>query len=103
VLSAAADNVTITRNTVLGNRTGGIAIVDNPPAAVDPRVETNPDGNRVIANTVLRNGADPDTERSPFPGADLLYNGTGTGNCFADNVFGTDFPAGITTLFSCPA
>ena len=101
VLSAGADHVTIARNTVLGNRTGGIAVVDQPLAAIDPRVEPNPDGNRVVSNTVLRNGADPDTDRSPVPGADLIYNGTGTGNCFADNVFGTDFPPGITTAFTC--
>jgi hypothetical protein len=25
------------------------------------------------------------------------------GNCFADNVFGTEFPAGITALFRCAA
>jgi hypothetical protein len=26
---------------------------------------------------------------------------TGTGTCFADNVFATEFPAGITEQFPC--
>jgi hypothetical protein len=40
--------------------------------------------------------------RSP-PGADIVYDGTGTGTgtCFTDNLFRTEFPAGITTLFPC--
>jgi parallel beta-helix repeat protein len=101
VLSAAGDHVTITRNTVTGNRTGGIAVVDQPDAAIDPRVDPNPNFNRVTANTVVQNGGDPDTVRSPFPGADLLYDATGSANCFGGNRFGTDFPAGITTLFTC--
>jgi pimeloyl-ACP methyl ester carboxylesterase len=35
------------------------------------------------------------------PGAGIVYAGTGTGTCFADNIFATEFPAGITTLFPC--
>jgi hypothetical protein len=45
----------------------------------------------VTDGVLIANGAAPDTERSPVPGADLIYNGTGTDNCFAGNVFGTDF------------
>jgi hypothetical protein len=45
----------------------------------------------VTDGVLIANGAASDTERSPVPGADLIYNGTGTDNCFAGNVFGTDF------------
>ncbi len=35
------------------------------------------------------------------PGADIVYDGTETSNCFGPNVFGTDFPPSITDLFPC--
>jgi hypothetical protein len=50
---------------------------------------------------ILHNGQSPDPVRAITPGADLVYDGTGTGTCFADNVFDTEFPAGITEQFPC--
>ena len=38
---------------------------------------------------------------SAAPG-DLLYDGSGTGNCFAKNNFDTEFPPGIVAAFPCP-
>jgi hypothetical protein len=45
-------------------------------------VEPNPDRTRVVGNVILRNGS-------------------GTANCFARNLFRTDFPAGITVVLPC--
>jgi hypothetical protein len=56
---------------------------------------------RCCATTFLQNGQHPDPVRAMTPDADIVYDGTGTGNCFADDVFRIEFPAGITTLFSC--
>ena len=104
VLSFAADHVTISGNRVIGNDTGGIGVLAKPDVAVDPRVDPEPDFNRVIGNVVLRNGLNPDPLRPrtpPVPGADLIYDRSGEDNCFAANVFGTEFPIGITAEFSC--
>jgi hypothetical protein len=68
---------------------------------IDPRIEPDADFNQVRGNVVLHNGRHPDPVRAITPGADIVYDGTGTGNCFADNVFKTEFPAGITALFPC--
>ena len=43
----------------------------------------------------------PDPVRAITPGAGIVDAGTGTRTCFADNIFATEFPAGITTLFPC--
>ncbi|MCA1690952.1 MAG: hypothetical protein LC733_01670 [Actinobacteria bacterium] len=66
---------------------------------MDPR----PDHNRVVGNTILNNGRRPDVTRNGGrPGADIVYDGSGVGNCFAQNLFVTQFPPGITTAFPCP-
>jgi parallel beta-helix repeat protein len=102
IASLGADHVTITGNNVVGNDTGGIGVLANPIVLLDPRgLDPAPDFNRVAGNVVLRNGGSPDPLRPQTPGADLIYDGSGTGNCFGRNVFGTDFPAGITTAFGC--
>lgn len=61
----------------------------------------NPDFNQVRGNVILQNGRNPDPVPAITPGADIVYDGTGTGTCFADNIFATEFPAGITALFPC--
>jgi hypothetical protein len=37
----------------------------------------------------------------PTPGADLIYDGTGSGTCFADNVFASSIPPALELLFGC--
>ena len=86
---------------MVGNDSGGIAVIALPFANPDPRVDPEPDGVEVRNNVALRNGLEPDTLRSPFPGADLIYDGTGAGNCFADNVFQTSIPTALELLFGC--
>jgi parallel beta-helix repeat protein len=101
ILDIAADDVTFRHNVVLGNDTVGIAILATPFAALDPRVEPNPDRTRVLDNVLLRNGLRPDPLRAGGQAADIVYDGSGTGNCFARNVFRTDYPSGITAQFPC--
>jgi parallel beta-helix repeat protein len=101
ILSVGADRVTIRDNRVAGNDSGGIAVLANPFATGDPRIDPLPDDDRVLANAALHNGLHPDPLRSPFPGADLIYDGTGRGTCFADNVFQTSFPGALESVFAC--
>ena len=103
IVNLGADRVVIRHNRVIGNDSLGVAIIQNPLAPSDPRIEPNPDFNQVRGNVILHNGRNPDPVRAITPGADIVYDGTGTGNCFADNVFGTEFPAGITAQFLCAA
>jgi parallel beta-helix repeat protein len=101
ILDIAGDEVTFRHNVVVGNDSVGIAMVASPFAGQDPRVEPNPDRTRVVDNVLLRNGLHPDPLRTAGNAADIVYDGSGTGNCFAHNVFMTDFPNGITAQFPC--
>ncbi len=101
ILNVGGDHVVIMRNVVIGNDSVGVAIIHSPFGALDPRLEVNPDDNTVSANTILHNGHHPDPARAQTPGVDIVYDGTGVRNCFARNVFSTDYPPGITTLFPC--
>jgi parallel beta-helix repeat protein len=101
IVNLGGDHVVIGHNRVLGNDSLGVAIVQNLLAPADPRIEPDPDFNQVRGNVILHNGQHPDPVRAITPGADIVYDGTGTGNCFADNVFATQFPAGMTGLFAC--
>jgi parallel beta-helix repeat protein len=98
ILNVATDRLTIRENTVTGNNTLGVAITANPLAAEDNRINPNPDGNRVLLNRVFNNGTQP---APTLPGADLFYDGSGQGNCFSGNTFGTAIPPGIETSSSC--
>lgn len=101
ILNVGGDSVIIRNNIVIENDTLGIAIVQNGFAALDPRIEPNPDGNEVRGNVILRNGRHPDAVRATTPGADIVYDGTGAGTCFANNIFREAFPDGITRSFRC--
>jgi parallel beta-helix repeat protein len=102
ILNVGGDRVVIRRNLITGNNTVGVAIVANPFAELDLRIEPIPDNGVVRANAIVNNGTNPDPERPGTPAADIVYDGSSSTQCFADNVFGTDFPAGITALFPCP-
>jgi len=101
IVNLGGDRVLITGNVIVDNDSLGVGIVQSPFGPEDPRLEVNPDGNTVRGNVILRNGQHPDPVRATTPGADIVYDGTGAGTCFARNVFGTDFPPGITTQFPC--
>jgi parallel beta-helix repeat protein len=101
ILSVGADQVLISNNRVIGNDSLGVAIIQNPFASLDPRIEPNPDRNEVRRNVILQNGRNPDPIRALTPGVDIVYDGTGTATCFAENIFSLDFPVGITNIFRC--
>jgi len=94
LLTVDADRVTIADNLVTENKSAGIALISLPSdvAALDPRVDPIPDADRVTRNTVLTNGSHPDPRLSPFPPADLLWDGTGTNNCWTANTFASSYP-----------
>jgi parallel beta-helix repeat protein len=101
ILTVGADRVTVRHNQVVDNDSGGITVIALPFPNPDPRVDPFPDGNHVIGNVALANGRSPDPLRSPYPGADLIYDGSGTGTCFADNIFATSVPTALQLLFGC--
>ena len=97
---AAADHNQIDHNTVRGNNTFGILVVNlcnafhlTPAQCAALGIDPNADGNRITANTVTGNGGSPDPGIAPLPGADLLWDGTGTGNCWEHNTAVSTFPA----------
>jgi parallel beta-helix repeat protein len=95
LLIVGADDVRVTGNKVLGNNSAGIAMIQLPPAlaALDPRVDPFPDHDIVSGNVALSNGRSPDPKIAPLPPADLIWDFSGSGNCWSDNKFGTSFPA----------
>jgi parallel beta-helix repeat protein len=95
LLTVDADRVTIANNVVARNHSSGIALISLPPdvAALDPRLDPIPDGDHITNNTVLGNGLDPTLQLALFPPADLLWDGTGTGNCWTGNTYTTAFPS----------
>jgi parallel beta-helix repeat protein len=101
LLIFGADYVTVTGNKVSGNHSAGIGVIQVPPAlaALDPRIDPFPDHNRVSENVVLSNGSDPDPKIAPFSPSDLIWDVSGTDNCWTDNVYKTSFPE---TLPDCP-
>jgi len=101
ILNVGADHVVIRNNRVIGNDSLGIAITQNPFAALDPRIEPNPDHNEIHRNVALHNGLQPDLIRALTPGVDIAYDGSGVGTCFADNVFRTQFPVEVISAFPC--
>jgi parallel beta-helix repeat protein len=84
ILNVGGDAITIRNNVMILNNSLGVGIAENP-FGFGP-----PDDNEVRGNTVQQNGRSPDARA--FLSADIAYDGSGTGNCFADNVFKTDDP-----------
>jgi site-specific DNA recombinase len=62
------------------------------PGGLDPLIDPFPDRNEIRHNVVLANGDNIDRLLDPFPGSDLLWDGSGTGNCWSRNLFQTSFP-----------
>jgi hypothetical protein len=57
-------------------------------------IEPNPDDNRIMLNRVVGNGTVP-TGFPPLDAlrGDLIWDGSGTGNCWSHNQFGTSVPS----------
>jgi parallel beta-helix repeat protein len=101
ILVLGVDHVTITNNRVTRNDFVGIGVASSlllaqiaglPPSAF-AGIEPNPDGTHVFFNFVVDNGS-----ASPLPGipgADLLWDGSGTDNLWIGNVFETSVPGSL--------
>jgi parallel beta-helix repeat protein len=95
-LFVATDEAYVTNNLITGNGSVGLGLISLPPdlAALDPSIDAIPDFDRFIRNTVIGNGLAPDPKLDllGFPPADIVWDGTGRGNVFRDNVVGTSVP-----------
>jgi parallel beta-helix repeat protein len=110
IIAVSVQRNLIRRNVVVGNDSLGIALTDFCTAAqldektcasLDIEPSPLPNGNRITSNVVLGNGRHPDTTRLPPELAgDLVWTGTGDGNCWSKNLAGTVAPPGIV-LPSC--
>jgi parallel beta-helix repeat protein len=100
LLVVAADRVTVEANVISNNPSAGIGVVSLPPAlaVLDPRLQPSPDGVRVTTNLFWHNGLSPDPKISPLQAADIVWDGTGTDDCFTHEPGVTTFP---TPLPSC--
>lgn len=105
ILIVGADRVTAEDNTVTGHAFLGVGVgsslvlaaLSGAPPEAFADIEPNPEGVQVRGNRVTGNG-----QASPLPTlppADLFWDGSGSGNCWAGNTFGTSFPAGLP---ACP-
>jgi parallel beta-helix repeat protein len=101
LLIIGADEVSVNSNAVMMNDSVGIAVIRLPPefSEPDPRINPFPDNDEIRGNVVNLNGRNPDPRIAPFPGSDLIWDFSGAGNCWGNNVFRTSFP---NPLPSCP-
>jgi parallel beta-helix repeat protein len=111
ILVMGTDQTLVDNNVVTGNNFSGIIVFSTTvlialgvaqPSDFD--IEPNPDGDKIANNYVKYNGAHPPViPNLPLPGVDLLYQGTGTNNCWSNNIYTTNFTAlpGNPPLPSC--
>jgi parallel beta-helix repeat protein len=102
ILIVGANQTTIEDNNVSDNNFVGIATVSTlilgalagiPPEAFAD-IEPNPDGNKIISNVLNNNGSSP-PPGIPLPGVDLLWDGSGTNNCWKSNIYSTSYPSSL--------
>ena len=102
ILIVGTDQTTAKNNTVTGNHFTGIATVSTlvlgliagiPPAAFAD-IEPNPDGARIEKNDLSNNGTAVPAGL-PFPGVDLLWDGSGNNNCWSKNNYSTSYPSAL--------
>jgi parallel beta-helix repeat protein len=100
ILAVAGDGNEIDHNEVAGNKTFGIALVDfcagsrlSPPVCAALGFDPFPRNTRTEFNVALQNGTN--AQFPGFPGADLIWSGAGTGNCWRDNVANVVFPQAL--------
>jgi parallel beta-helix repeat protein len=102
ILLVGTDNTNIEFNNINNNNLVGIANVSTlllaalagiPPGSITD-IEPFPDGVSITNNLVRYNGSVV-TPGLPLPPADLLWDGSGTNNCWSKNLFSTSFPAAL--------
>jgi len=104
ILVLGTDQTTVENNTITGNNFAGVTVFSTVVLAVlagiDPGlfdIEPNPDGAIIHKNVLKNNGSNPPTLSIPLPGVDLLWDGSGTNNCWSDNNFNTSYPSPLPT------
>jgi hypothetical protein len=104
ILLMAADQNAVNHNRVTSNDSFGIAVANicvaqqltaQECAAVSADIQPDPDNNTIVHNVVTGNGLSPDPSLPAVFAVDLAWDTTGTGNCWAQNVFDTSFPASL--------
>lgn len=101
ILILGTDKTVAESNTVNDNQFAGIAVFSTlvlakiagiPPDQLSD-IEPNPDGVKITKNTLRHNGFNPPVIPGlPLPGVDLLYDGSGTNNCWSNNIFKSSYP-----------
>jgi plastocyanin len=85
MLIMGADDTLVENNWVRGNHSSGIGVIRLAPdeSAKDPELEPLPDGNRVLFNYAVGNGAKPHPTivKSYGGGLDFAWDGAGRDNC----------------------
>jgi parallel beta-helix repeat protein len=108
ILLSGADTTRVALNHVHGNQFAGIAVVslclafvlqgqDGCPAGLE--VNPDPDGNRIVGNRVTGNATVPTGTPLDALLGDLVWDGSGNGNCWSRNRFTTSVPP---ELPACP-
>jgi len=101
ILIVGADRVLAQDNQVTGHDFIGLgvgsslvlALLSGAPPEAFADIEPNPDGVEVRNNMVTGNGT---VSPIPFlPPVDLLWDGSGVGNCWTGNTFGTSAPPAL--------
>ena len=95
----AADGNRVDHNQVRGNNSFGVVVANfcnanhlSPAVCAAIGIDPNSDGNHIAFNRATGNGSSPSPGISPLPGGDLLWDGTGTGNCWKHNTAILTFP-----------
>jgi parallel beta-helix repeat protein len=104
ILLVAAHRNTVEYNEVRSNRTVGIAVVNycivtgTPSTTCTNDIDPNSVDDHVLQNVALGNAGNP---AHPYEtiASDLVWDTTGTGNCWALNRYATSFPG---SLPQCP-
>jgi hypothetical protein len=96
----AADENLVHHNLVRRNDSFGIGVANicvalglSPSECAALDIQPDPEYNRVVGNEVTGNGQNPDPSLPAAFAKDLVWDTTGTGNCWSNNVFDTSFPA----------
>ena len=100
ILLFGSQDTTIENNRLFGNYQAGIGLIPQITLFGDPDPEIAEAG--VLRNNVVR-GNRMGLDGRDLNGRDLVYDGSGTGNCFADNtVLSPNVPANNGTFAACP-
>jgi parallel beta-helix repeat protein len=103
ILLLATDKNQVWNNIVTSNNSYGIAVISqctlDATTCHSLDVDPDPDGNVIAQNIAKGNGSSPDPSVPGFFAVDLVWDSSGTGNCWKHNIADTIFPDPLPT---CP-